>query len=115
MNMYVCIHSAVPNSNTPQYIAVCDNWFHLVKAIKAIPEALQDLQRAFKAKSWLGRTAQTDADQLIALALNRIENNVKDYGVFMEMLSSVTGMDQIVDLVKGLSLSVALSVYNWHV
>ena len=106
MYVYVCVHtvhSSVTGCDTPQYRAVCKNLVPLVSTIKATPQALEDLQTHFKAKFWLSLTAKPDANDLAMQALNRITNNVKDYDVFMEMLSSVTGMDQIVGKIKGLS------------
>ena len=74
----------------------------LVNTIEATPGSLEALQRQFIAKSWLSPTAQTNANGLAILALSRIKTNVKDYNVFMKMLCSVTGMDQIVGIIEGL-------------
>ena len=74
----------------------------LVNTIEATPGSLEALQRQFIVKSWLSPTAQTNANGLAILALSRIKTNVKDYNVFMKMLCSVTGMDQIVGIIEGL-------------
>ena len=81
---------------------MCKNLVPLVNTIEATPGALEALQTHFKAKSWLSPTVKINANELAALALSRIENNVKEYNVFMEMLGSVIGMDQIADTIKGL-------------
>ena len=86
---------------SPQYEAVLTNLDKLARTIRATPGAQGDLQTKFIVKSWLDPIAKTDADGLTTLALNKIENNVKDYNLFMEMLSSVTGMDQIVGIIRG--------------
>ena len=107
----MCIHSLVTGCDTPQYRAVLDNLVTLVKAIEATPGSLGNLQTEFIAKSWFGPTAKPDANDLAILALNKIENNVKNYDMFTEILSSVTGMKQIVDIIKGL-LSILESTYT---
>ena len=98
---FMCMHS-VTGCDTPQYRAVLDNLVTLVKAIEATPGSLENLQTEFIAKSWFGPTAKPDANDLAILALNKIETNVKNYDMFTEILSSVTGMKQIVDIIKGL-------------
>ena len=98
----MCIHSIVLEHDNPQYKAVLENLIPLVRTIEATSGSLEDLQRQFTVKSWLSPTAHTNANGLATLALNRIKTNVKDYDVFMEMLSSVTGMDQIVGIIEGL-------------
>ena len=107
----MCMHSSVAGCDTPQYRAVLDNLITLVKAIEATPGSLENLQTLFKAKSWLGFTAKPDANDLAILALNKIENNVKNCDMFTEILSSVTGMKQIVDIIKGL-LSILEATYK---
>ena len=83
-----------------------ENLVLLVNTIEATPGSLEALQRQFIAKSWLSPITKTNANELAILALNRIENNVEEYDVFMRMLSSVTGMDQIVDIIEGLHFHV---------
>ena len=76
------------------------NFVPLASTIEATPEALEDLQRHFKAKFWLSPTAKPNADGLGTLALNRIEMNVDNYDVYMEILSSITGLDEIMDIIR---------------
>ena len=99
---FMCIHSSVTGCDTPQYRAVLDNLVILVKAIEATPGSLENLRTEFIAKSWFGPTAKPNANDLAKLVLNKIETNVKNYDMFTEILSSVTGMKQIVDIIKGL-------------
>ena len=98
----VYIDSVVLEHDTLQYRAVLEKLVPLVRTIEATPGSLKALQQHFIAKSWLDPITKTNANGLALLALNRIKTNVKDYDVFMGMLSSVTGMDQIVIIIKGL-------------
>ena len=82
--------------DTPKYRAVLRNFPPLAKAIEVTPETSENLQRNFIDRSWLSPKAQKiNADGLVTLALNRIETSISDYDVLMNMLGSLTGMDEI--------------------
>ena len=86
---------AMSGEKSPQYEAVQKNWTMLVGDLN-VGSALSDLLREVRSKGWIAKTARLDADGLVQMALNRIENNVGNYEVFIGMLKSVTGMDQAV-------------------
>ena len=80
---------------TQQYQAVLENWGVLVRNLKA-GRATGNLLREVRIKEWIDQTTELNADQLVQVVLNRIENNVKNYEVFIGMLNRVTGMDEAV-------------------
>ena len=82
--------------DTPQYRAVLDNLDRLVRNIRGIPGAENHLQRQFREKEWIDITSQVNADGLTTLALTKIEMNAENYKVFIDMLNSVTGLQEIV-------------------
>ena len=89
-------------NTTPQYEAVNANWKICVKAISATPGPLADLQTQFKMKYWLDTTQKPNADELITQALGKIESDVKNYDIFIKMLSTVVGLQDIVEKIKGI-------------
>ena len=86
--------------DTPQYRAVLDNLDGLVRSIKATPGAENHLQRQFMVKKWIDITTQSNADELITSALSKIEMNAENYKVFIEMLESVTGLQEIIESIN---------------
>ena len=94
--------SIVMANTTPQHEAVKANWNTCVKAISATPGALADLQIQFKMETWLDTTQKPNADELITLALRKIESDVKNYDIFIKMLSTVVGLRDIVEKIKGI-------------
>ena len=84
---------AMSGKKSPQYEAVRKNWTMLVGALN-VGSALSDLLREVRSMGWIDKTAKLDADGLVQMALNRIENNVGNYEVFIGMLKNVTGMDE---------------------
>ena len=83
---------------SPQYEAVQKNWAMLVGYLE-VGKALSDLRREVRSKGWIAATATPHADGLVQVALNRIENKVGNYKVFIGMLKRVTGMDEAVRII----------------
>ena len=94
----LCI--ATMGRDTPQYRAVLDNLDRLVRNIRGLPEAENHLQRQFREKEWIDITSQVNADELTSLALTKIEMNAENYKVFIDMLNSVTGLQEIVARIR---------------
>ena len=94
------VYSALAGRDTPQYKVVLQNFATLIKTIESTPESLIDLKRKFITKTWLNPRDEINANQLIRLALNRVETDVTNYDEFMEILKTVTGMDQIVGIIQ---------------
>ena len=85
--------------DTSQYRAVLENLDGLVRSIKATPGAENHLQRQFMVKEWIDITTKSNADELTTSALSKIETNAENYKVFIKMLESVTGLQDIVALI----------------
>ena len=88
-------------TGSPQYQAVLQSWDSLVRRLASLDEdSLKGLLRQFQIKQWLSTTTKTDADGLIILALNKIETDANNYKLFIEMLSSVIVLRDIVEKIK---------------
>ena len=87
--------------NSPQYKAVLSHLEALITALRVTPGAQSSLLLKLKELSWLPIGTEASAKELVTLALNRIENDVKDYDVFMCMLRNTAGMEQIVNTIAG--------------
>ena len=85
--------------NSPQYKAVLSHLEVLTTALRVTPGAESSLRLKFQELSWLAIGAEASANELVTLALNRIENDVRNYDVFVHMLRNVTGMEQMVDII----------------
>ena len=86
---------------TPQYLAVQKNLDTLQRTLKATDDAGETLLTLFKVRGWLDQLVQTKADGLIKKALNKIENDVENYEVFIEMLKEVSGIEDAVEKITG--------------
>ena len=100
------------NRNSPHYKAVLSHLEALTTALRVTPGAEISLCLKFKELSWLPIVAEASANELVTLALNRIENDVRDYDVFIYMLRNITGMEQMVDIFAG---SFALTTDSYFV
>ena len=89
------------SSNSPQYKAVLSHLEALTTTLRVTPGAESSLLQKFQELSWLAIGAKASAKELVTLALNRIENDVKDYEVFTNMLGTIPGMKTVVDKVAG--------------
>ena len=88
--------------HTPEYDSVLQNLTCIIDHLKVNGDAKERLILKFKEKSWIDITfTPKEKDDLILKALNRIREDAKDFLVFIEMLQDITGMDGIVDKLKG--------------
>ena len=87
--------------NSPQYKAVLSHLEALTTALRVRPGAESSLLLKFKELSWLPIGTEASANELVTLALNRIENDVRDYDVFVRMLRNTAGMEQMVNTFAG--------------
>ena len=82
---------------SPQYKAVLSHLEDLTTALRVTSGAEISLLMKFQELSWLPIGAEASAKELVTLALNRIDNDVRDYDVFVNMLKNVTGIGQMVN------------------
>ena len=77
------------STSSQQYQTVLQSWDILARRLSSA-EAETGLLRQFYMKQWLDTTDKTNTDGMIRLALNKIEADVKNYGVFIEMYQEYT-------------------------
>lgn len=70
----------------------------ITRAVKYIPSASATLRQLYIEKGWIDLTAKTTEEELVELALGRIEQDVNAYGEFCSILDSIQGMDRILEL-----------------
>ena len=70
---------------------------NIIAALKATPGATDMLTGMYKQKGWMNLTVHPTEDQLVTLVLHRIEQDPKQYDVFIDMLRHIPGMDLTVD------------------
>ena len=87
---------------SPQYKAVLSHLEVLTTTLRVTPDAESTLLQKFQELTWLAIGAKVSAKDLVTLVLNRIENDVKDYEVFINMLGSITGMKTVVNKITGI-------------
>lgn len=73
----------------------------ITDTIKRTPSAYESLRQEYSSKGWLDPSAKPPVEDLVNLALGRIEQNVKTYEEFVTILNSIHGMDQIVEKLPG--------------
>ena len=88
--------------NSPQFKCVEKNYARLTGHLKTNKEAKNKLFKKFVSGSWHGHGDCPSENDLINIAMERIEYNHCEYGVFIEMLEQVSGMRDIVKNLKGL-------------
>ena len=86
---------------TQGYEIVRTNLTSITDTLQSIPSASQSLKQKFIEKGWLGSLANPTEEQLVILALARIERDEKQYGTFRAMLCDIEGMDLIVKKLTG--------------
>ena len=86
---------------TEEYRSVRSNLSDIVRALQLTPSAKQTLRLKFIEKEWLGLHADPTEDVLVTQALGRIQSDVNQFEVFVEMLRDMEGMDQIVQNLAG--------------
>ena len=87
--------------DTPEYDSVLKNMICIIDHLKVNGDAKERLILKFKEKSWIDITSTPKEDDLILKALHRIREDAKEFLVFIAMLQDITGMDGIVDKLKG--------------
>ena len=65
------------------------------------PGAQAELTLLYQQNKWLGIDEEPSIDKLIKLALTRIQQDPKEYELFVTMLRSITGMGFIADKITG--------------
>ena len=87
---------------SPQYKAVLSHLEKLTTTLTVTPGSEGSLLLKFQELSWLAIGAVATAQELVTLALNRIETDVRDYEVFINMLKDTAGMEQVVKMIAGI-------------
>ena len=88
--------SSSSGKETEEYKSVLAHLGEITKHLKLNDGAKLDLTQKYREKSWIDIAENPDEDRLIRLALIRIETEVADFDVFIDMLKSTVGMDSIV-------------------
>ena len=86
-----------------QYQAVLQHKDQLEKSLADGPD--QHLLNQFKLRGWLGPEADASAPEMIDEALSRIQSNVSNYAIFIEMLPDTESVKAIVDAITGMVYS----------
>ena len=81
--------------NSPQYNIVQQNLKYIVHTLKSNTAAYDDLKLSVKTERWLELHDEPKEEKLIAMILDRIENDASEYSKFMNMLCPIHGMDLI--------------------
>ena len=70
------------------------------RSLKAISGAREALTLYYKQEKWLNVTENPTENELVTIALTRIEQDPNQYDVFMTMLRKTEGMDLIVKMLS---------------
>ena len=82
-----CIHTG--------YDRVLSNLVTITRALKLLPSAQAELTQLYQQNKWLDITDEPNADKLVKLALERIKLDPNQYDLFIAMLRSITGLENI--------------------
>ena len=77
------------------YDKVLCNLVNITRALKLSPGAQAELTQLYQQNRWLAITDKPNPDELVRLALERIKEDPNQYNLFVAMLSSITGMENI--------------------
>ena len=88
-------------SNSPQYKSIRRNFAILAKHLKVNKNAKDELTWQYKSKGWLDLVATPSEFELVSQVMVRIEEDPKQYDVFISMLKEIAGTDQIVQKLTG--------------
>ena len=88
--------------DTAEYKSVLNNLSSITGHLQVNKSASDSLVQKYQEHVWLSTTAKPVEKDLVILALDRIQNDVKQYAVFVSILETITGMDIIVGNLKGL-------------
>ena len=81
--------------DSPQHKIVKKNLKHIVGTLKSNTAAHDAMRMSMKSEGWLEVYEKPTAEDLVSIIQNRIELEVCDYDVFMDMLRNTDGMDHI--------------------
>ena len=83
----------------------------LITTFRVTPGAEVSLLLKLQERSWITIGAEASAKELVTLALNRIESNVRDYEVFINILRNIVGMERVVNIITGIYMYVLDLMY----
>ena len=75
----------------------------IIADLKTTPGAKLLLTLEYQQKQWIDTTVHPTEDQLVTLALSRIQQDPKQYDVFINMLRNIAGMGLTVDRITSFS------------
>ena len=81
------------------------NQVKIIDALKCNEAASKTLKQKFREKNWLELTDDRDEEGLAILVLNRIDLDVHSFEEFISILKDIAGMDLIVQLLEGVSIT----------
>ena len=88
-------------TDTPQYKVVLENIGNITHHLQGNEDAKKDLRLEYIKHKWLAKHARPEASALVEMALGRIELDVNEYEVFIEILKDIAGMGLIVGKLTG--------------
>ena len=88
--------------DTREYRSVLSRLNSITESLKVNPSAKESLTQKYQERNWLDIVAKPTEEELVTQALSRIKTDVKQYTVFIAMLEQTTGMNIIVDQLKGI-------------
>ena len=87
--------------HTPQYMSVQRNYARLIGHLQINKEDKKSLFNKFVSEGWHIPADCPSENDLINIALKKIEDNPSQYGVFIDMLEQISGTKDIVEDIKG--------------
>ena len=98
-----CCSTKMAGCDTPQYLAVQEYQDILEKALKGAG-AEKRLLTQFKKHGWVDQLDNMRPDELITNAMTKIDIDVENYEVFIEMLQKDKSIKVAVDKIIGIYL-----------
>ena len=86
---------------TSEYTRVRQNLDAITQVLDMNSDANQRLRQKFQKERWLSVGSDTGGEQLVTVALSRIENDAGQFQQFVDMLNDIDGMDLIVKKLTG--------------
>ena len=83
------------------YDKVLNTLTDITETLKLNSDSKDKLTRLYQQEKWLGIAATPGEDELVKLALKRIEQDPSQFGLFVDMLHETEGMDLIVTTLTG--------------
>ena len=81
------------------YDLVCSHLVAITNLLKKTKGAREDLTQHYVQKRWLANTQNPSENELVQLALQRIEIDPGQYDIFLAMLRAIQGLDLIVNVI----------------